>query len=60
MNGWALAYAATVLALAYAVPKLVIIWWQARMVNLQIDHMTSNASEDQTQFELTDFPSPYA
>lgn len=62
VSSWAVVYSATVLALAYAVPKLAIIWWQAKMVNLQIDQMTSNSSAEQTQFtyETGDFPSPYA
>jgi len=48
---WVIAYAATICALAYFIPKMTMIWWQMAMVAQQIDTLTENAS--QAQFDLS-------
>lgn len=62
MSGWVIAYAATILALAYAVPKVLAVFFQMSLVNAQIETLTSNSNANQTEFDLsgTNVPGPYA
>jgi hypothetical protein len=50
---WAIAYSATVLAVAYAVPRLVAAWWQMAMVNAQIAELNSTGGSAEAQFDLS-------
>ena len=49
---WAIAYAASVFGLAYALPKLWMIQAQERLVQTQIDALTTTSETVGTQSEI--------
>ena len=49
---WAIVYASTIFALAYVVPKIMMLQFQAAVINSQVASLTEteNASEVQMEF----------
>ena len=49
---WAVAYSATILALAYAVPRGLAIWAQLKLMHAQLESITqTDSSGGQTQID---------
>ena len=48
---WAVAYSATILALAYAVPRGLAIWAQLKLMRAQLASVTETGTDGQTQID---------
>ena len=49
---WAIVISSLILGLAYAVPKMTMIFFQMSMVAQQIENLTASAADGQTQFDV--------